>query len=265
MTFYSDTLNKIVSDGLLSKDDSVIVLCAGKMDRDTFHESGFTNVVITNLDYHSGVKEYDPFVWEPQDAESIDREDDSVDWAVVHAGLHHCASPHHALCEMLRVSRKGVLVFESRDSLLIRLSVKLGFTVDYELEPVVLSGGKVGGLRDTLFPNYIYRWTEREVRKTVSSYIPHYKHSYSFYYGYRLPIQRLAMSPSMVKRGIAAFAKLALPFFNFVLPKQGNSFGFLVRKNSTLQDWMTHDSSGEPVPDMKYLSTLFDVSKYQKK
>ncbi len=59
---------------------------------------------------------------------------------MVHAGLHHCGSPHRALLEMYRVARKAAVVFEARDSLMMRSAVALGFTNDFELEAVSSEG-----------------------------------------------------------------------------------------------------------------------------
>ena len=175
-------------------DDSVVVICGGPYDRTVMKTCGLSNVVITNVDHHGGETDLSPYSWEYQDAEAMTCADDSADWVAVHAGLHHCASPHKALCEMLRVARKGVLVIEARDSLLMRLAQRLGMTPRFELEPALLTGGKWGGYRNTKLPNYIYRWTEREFEKTVTSFAPQYVFDFSYRYGYRLPLQRLEMA-----------------------------------------------------------------------
>ena len=78
----------------------------------------------------------------------------SFDWAIVHAGLHHCASPHRGLLEMCRVARKGVVVMEARDSMLIRLAARVGLVPNYELETVAIANFAIGGLRNSAIPNY---------------------------------------------------------------------------------------------------------------
>jgi ubiquinone/menaquinone biosynthesis C-methylase UbiE len=99
--------------------------------------SRLTAVTISNLDHHDRIESnYAPYAWVRQDAENLTVTDDSYDWVVVNAGLHHCGSPHRALCEMLRVARQGVLVLEARDSFLMRIAVRFGLTVQHELEPV---------------------------------------------------------------------------------------------------------------------------------
>lgn len=191
---YSSVIGRLVAEGKLAEQDSVLVVCGGTYDRNVFHGFGIENVVISNLDHHGGVSDYLPYKWERQDAESIDHADGSVDWVVVHAGLHHCASPHKALCEMLRVACKGVVVIEARDSLLMKTAIKLGLVQDYEIQPALLSKGTAGGYRNTAIPNYVYRWTEWEVKKTTWSFEPHCEQEFDFHYGWALRTEDIRMS-----------------------------------------------------------------------
>jgi SAM-dependent methyltransferase len=158
-----------------------------------------------------------------QDAEHLTYEDKSFDIVVVHAGLHHCYSPHRALLEMYRVARKCVVAFESRDNLLIRTAVRLGLTVDYEVDSV--ANGK-GGVAETGIPNFIYRWTEREVIKTIASFDPERPPQAKFFYDLRLPLQRL----SGRSRAIVALIEPASKIIARVLPKQCNEFAFAIFK-----------------------------------
>jgi hypothetical protein len=66
---------------------------------------------------------------------------------------------------MLRVSRRGALIFENRDSFLLNVAKTLGYTVDYELEAVTANKFIAGGARNGPIPNFVYRWTEKEVIK----------------------------------------------------------------------------------------------------
>src|SRR6478609_2232310 len=97
---------KVMRNLGLQSDESVLVVCGGPYDQRTLEAVGLSNVVISNISHHDGVTTYGPYPWEFQDAEHLTRPDVSVDWVVVHAGLHHCGSPHWALCEMLRVARR---------------------------------------------------------------------------------------------------------------------------------------------------------------
>ena len=137
--FYSDVLGRLIADGTISTSDSVLVVCGGPLDERVMSMVGFSDVTITNLD--------DGMSNTLQDAENLSYDDRSFDLVVVHAGLHHCASPHRALLEMFRVSRRCALAFESRDSLMMRIAVRLGLTIDYELEAVSAEYSKLEGFR----------------------------------------------------------------------------------------------------------------------
>lgn len=254
---------RVVADAGIAVDDTVLAVCAGNYDRQTLIDAGVRTAVISNVDFHAGQTDYAPYAWQYEDAENLSAGDESFDWCIVHAGLHHCASPHRAMTEMLRVARKGIIVIEARDSLLMRLAVRLGATRDYELEPAVLSNGAYGGFRNTPIPNYIYRWTEREVQKTVCSAVPHLKPDIRFHYGYRLPIQRLRMSQNIAIKWLAAVVDPMVWLVKAIAPRQGNEFGIIVRKTASLQPWIER-KDGKFVPRMDYLMTLMDPKKYRK-
>ena len=262
MSFYMNTISECLDKQLVGLDESILVVGGGKSDRNVFFECGFKNVTISNLDYHAGHKDYSPFSLEYQDAEMLTFEDDKFDWVFTHAVLHHCGSPHKALCEMLRVSKKGVGVFESRDSNLIKLGLKFGLVPEYEIEPSVISGGKFGGYRNTPVPNYVYRWTEREVRKTVNTFIPHYHHEFNFFYGLTVPTQRMSMSKKVLKRVVAKIAVVVLPVFRTIFPKQCNHFAFIVSKKGKLQPWLKFNND-EYSFDTEYAKDEYDPKKYK--
>ncbi len=183
MDFYEVVLERLLRAHAMSSNDSIVVICGGSYDAQCLQRASFAKVVITNLDEGYGCA---PFEWQRQDAENLTFQDSSFDWAVVHAGLHHCASPHRGLLEMCRVARKGIVVLEARDSILIRLAARIGLVPDYEFEPVALNNFKFGGIRNSAIPNYVYRWTEREVFKTIESALPGRKNRIQFFYGMTL-------------------------------------------------------------------------------
>ena len=262
MNFYDKTLKNLLLARMIATDETVLVVGGGESDRNVFFNNGFTKVLISNLEFDRGVDDYSPFSWEFQDMEGLSCKDESYDWVFVYAGLHHCSSPHRALCEMLRVSKKGIGVFEGRQSLLNKVSVSLGLVPAYELEPLVLSVGRSGGLRNSNIPNFIYRWTENEVEKTVNSYLPHFKHNFWYYYGYTIPLERLSMSPSLLKRSVGKLAQGILPFFKILFPKQGNHFAFVVSKKGKLQPWLAVNDKGELEFVRKYATENFNPTKY---
>src|SRR5205814_4551563 len=129
--------------------------------------------------------------WSYQDAESLTFADNSFDMVMACAGLHHCHSPHRALLEMYRVARHCALALEARDSFLSRIAVHLGVVDEYELTAVVGNDYAFGGVKNTSVPNYIYRCTEREVIKTISSYAPYAPSRVLWFHEFAPPIANL--------------------------------------------------------------------------
>ena len=255
-------IGSILEKKLISINDSILIVAAGEKDKKVFSSFGFKNVTISNLDHHRGFKDYAPYNWIREDLESLSMDNEVYDWVFVHAGLHHCASPHKGLCEMLRVSKKGVGIIESRDSFLNAFATKLKLVSSYEIEPCVITKGTSGGFRNTHIPNFVYKWTENEVKKTVNSFLPHYKHNYHFFYGLNVPVERLSISKNPLKRIIAKVGKLVLPVFMFLFKKQGNLFGFVIEKNVQLQPWLLHDNN-EIKFNMDYALKHYEPSNYK--
>ncbi|HUZ82269.1 MAG TPA: methyltransferase domain-containing protein, partial [Gaiellaceae bacterium] len=136
--FYERALRSLLDDGLIERDWRVLVVAGGDVDRDAFTANGFSDVTITNLTPGPGE--------ERQDAEDLTYEDDSFDFAVISAGLHHCASPHRALLELYRVARHGLLALEARDSMLMRLAQRAGVVDEFELTAVAANEFRSGGV-----------------------------------------------------------------------------------------------------------------------
>lgn len=223
--FYVDVLRKLIDDGVVTRSDSVLVVCGGPLDDLVFSGHGFTELTITNLDASMTNNR--------QDAENLTFEDGSFDFVVVHAGLHHCYSPHRALLEMYRVARKCIIAFESRDSLLMTAAVRLGLTMNYEVDSV--ADGK-GGVADTGIPNFIYRWTEREVFKTIATFNPTRHPNIRYFYEMRLPMQRIANKKYL--RTIALFIEPLSKMLTRIAPKQCNEFAFVISKEGELHSWI---------------------------
>jgi SAM-dependent methyltransferase len=243
--FYERVLRTLVRDRVVAPTDRVLVVCGGDADRDALLASGFTDVVVSNLDerIHDD-SPFAPYAWSRQDAEQLEYGDATFDWVVVHAGLHHCASPHRGLAEMLRVGRSGAVVFEARDSATMRAATRLGFADTFEVEAVVANGGGFGGVRNGSIPNHVYRWTERDVRKTVASLLPMSDHEIRFFYGLRLPLERLAMARSRARLAVVRTVGVAAPIVERLAPRQGNEFAFAIRTNVRLKPWIRRRDDG---------------------
>jgi SAM-dependent methyltransferase len=242
-SIYSRVLRRALAGGLVSRHDRVLVVCGGPTDRNRLFEAGFTDVTVTNVDDRMRAGLF-PYPWQQQDAENLALENDSFDVAVVHAGLHHCHSPHRALLEMFRVARRAVIVIEARDSFAMNLAKRLGFAIDYEIEAVSDDGYEAGGVGNGPIPNYIYRWTEREVVKTIASFDPTRAPRVKFFYGLRLPHQRFANTERPLLRMALSVLGPMIELFAKALPKQGNEFAFVISKAAPLQPWLTDRGGG---------------------
>ena len=260
--FYRQVLESLLDDGLLRRDMSVLVAAGGTADRDVFRALGFERVTISNLDEREAGSGLEPYDWRYEDAEGLTLDDESVDLAVVSAGLHHCRSPHRALLELYRVSRVAVLALESRDSALMRLGVRIGVVDDYELAAVAAHGLEAGGVANTSTPNFVYRWTEREVEKTLASYAPHAHHRIRYFREFELPdvLVRAARGP----RGLALrLLRPPVGLLTRALPSQANLFAFAIEKPRLprdLQPWLRLDE-GRPQPDEDAIGARYRIDR----
>lgn len=86
------------------------------------------------------------------DAEQLDVPDESYDLVLVQDGLHHLPRPVLGLTEMLRVSRRAVVVIEPHAGLVARCLGR-----EWERHDGVA--------------NYVFRWDERMLVQSVRSYL----------------------------------------------------------------------------------------------
>jgi hypothetical protein len=216
----------------------VLVLGGGKEDLEMLSACGFKQIVLSNLDGTAMAL----------DAENISLPDNSYPVVFAHAVLHHCRSPQKALGEMVRVSQKHVFFLEPNDSWALRMLVRLGFSFPYEIGGVV-NNGYSGGMRNGPIPNYIYRWTEREVIKSVSAYHPERQfqvctHSYwDFYVNEEELLARketrvASLATNLGPRRFLALLRLGQAFLNTPFVRsQGNKFFCSISKRE-LQPWI---------------------------
>ncbi|HEX6423405.1 MAG TPA: methyltransferase domain-containing protein [Acidimicrobiales bacterium] len=240
--FYLATVRRLLAADWLRPSDDVLVVAGGTIDRDVLLTAGLRSVTISNLDERMRGDEYRPFRWSHQDAETLEYPDGSFDVCVVHQGLHHCRSPHRGLLEMYRVARRGIIVFEPQDTLLTRIGVRLGVGQRYELAAVADNDLRWGGVQNTDVPNFVYRWTEREARKTLASYDPTGEPRLQCFHDLRLPGE----AASRLRRGPARLiARAAVPAARAVLrlvPSQANAIAVVADKLDPAVDahpWVT--------------------------
>ena len=235
--FVLSTLRRMQAEGLLAPTDTVLAICAANSERQVFLDAGLKSATISNLDDRLGSPDYAPYGWSYQDAQHLSFEAQSFDHVFVSDGLHHCDSPHRGLLEMFRVARKSVIVFESRDSLLMRLGKRAGFVPDYEVEAVIGSGMDHGGVNNTEVPNFVYRWTEREFEKTIASFHPVGPCRFRYFYSMNLPTARVAMGGNWLKTLAVHLAVPLTTLLGWVAPKQGNSFFMVAYKPRENELW----------------------------
>jgi SAM-dependent methyltransferase len=228
--FYVRTLRDLLKKGIVKREMSVLVVCGGETDKNVFQQLGFTDVTITNLDSRWTEEEIAPYQWACQDAENLTYPDNSYDLTVVCAGLHHCHSPHRALIQIFRVARHCALAIEASDSILSRIAERLKVADEYELTAVVGDEYLYGGVKNTPIPNYVYRWTEREVTKTISSFAPYSRQRIFWYYGFAPPVLLLKGRKNLMGLMIMYVAYPVLWVATKIFKDMGNQFAFVITK-----------------------------------
>ena len=236
----------VVGDFINDRNASVLVCGGGALDKRVFDALGFRNVTISNIDSRMKGDEYAPLQWRFENAEALSLDSQTYDYVVAHAALHHASAPHRVLVEMYRVARKGILAIESRDSLVMRVMARYGFTQVYEHSAVFHNGCVHGGVNNTGIPNYVYRWTEREVEKTIRSYAPDREPRILYRYGTGFPC-----TPEVERHGRVKylFLRAMQPLywlFTKAFPRQQNLFAFYVEKArgaERLFPWLTVDGA----------------------
>lgn len=235
--FFASLLEEFVPD----RNAKVLICGGGAGDLEVVKALNYRNVLITGMDLRENKygKETPTF----ENAESLSFSDEVFDYAVMQAAIHHTSLPHKVLTELYRVAKTGVLVVEARDSILMRIAERIGLTERYEV-----AGNFSGhGVNGTDIPNHIYRWTEREIEKTIMSYAPQANHRFIYRYSSNYPNGH----------GFSPLGKITVtvlkPFFRlFVLafPRQQNIMGFFIKKPSIpgdLKPWLLYDSKEKEI------------------
>ena len=215
----------------LDKDSKILIVGAGKDDFDLFDKNNFSNFVCSN---YLGIG-FNGKTFKKIDINNINEPDQSYDYVVAHACIHHCSKPHSGILEMYRVSKKGILVIESKDSFLMDLMIKFKFAEKYELSAINTEDefGDFGGVDNTKIPNYVYRWTEKEIRKLINSYDPKYNHIIKFNYKFEFENILRKVNNMHLKKILNLFLILFIKIFSFIFKKQSNLFSFFIDKEES--------------------------------
>ena len=207
--FYSEKILKYIKN----KNSRILVLGAGSLDQKVFLELGYKNVTFSNIG-NSNEKKINFY----ENIHDIKLKDNSYEYCIAHACIHHSSKPHLAILELFRVCSKGSLIIEANDSFLSRVACKLKLSEEYELS-AVKKNITTGGVDNTSIPNYVYRWTEREIIKLMKSFRPDLKHKIFFDYGSHIKFTQ---------------SKIIKIFFNIlflILPKQKNLLSIYINKD----------------------------------
>lgn len=170
----------------IDRNENFLLISASEHEIKILQELGYSNFSIT---YHNKkeLKDFTNYGFElsknlfEEDVRNLSFDDQSFKYVITNATLHHVDQPHKAITEMYRVAKKGVLIIESNDSLIMQIACKLKLAEEFEVSSVDIEN-KSGGLLDTGIPNYVYRFTEREIVKTLKSYDPSHNIYINFNY-----------------------------------------------------------------------------------
>ena len=242
-TTFARLLKTHIANGVIKRDDSVLVQFAGTFDEAVCNEVGLTNVTFVNIAPDSPSSEIGGTAF---DAHKMPQADASYDHVMGHSGIHHCSRPHEALHEMYRIARKTVLFVENQDSVLMRAASKAGVVGWYELAAVIADGYDTGGVDGTGVPNFIYRWTRRDLLKTVATFDPAYDTPVEIHTEWNLGTGRVASEVLRKKLRLSQEAAektfhRGQRFMNAVASRQGNIFAATIRKDlAKLHPWMAN-------------------------
>jgi ubiquinone/menaquinone biosynthesis C-methylase UbiE len=222
--FYQNQILKF-----LNKSKSILVLGASSDEARLFQKLLFKKVTLSNinLDQLKDFKKY-KFKKKKIDFRNLFKiKNNSYDYVVVHASIHHTSKPHNILLEMYRIAKYGALIIESNDSLIMRLSVKLNFSEDFEKSAL---SQNVGGVDGSNVPNYVYRWTERELKKLFYSYQPDKKINIIF--NYQNNIFNEILTDNLIKKIILTLSYIFLKIIFFLFPRQQNLMSIFIDKRN---------------------------------
>jgi ubiquinone/menaquinone biosynthesis C-methylase UbiE len=205
---------RFIKNNIKDLNAKILVLGAGALDKKIFDELNFANVVYSN--FNSKIEDQKDF--KNILLQEINLKDNSYEYCVAHACVHHSSKPHNAILEMYRVASKGILVIEANDCLLTRIACKLGLAEEFE-KTATLNNNLSGGVDNTNIPNFVYRWTEREIYKLISSYKPNSKHDINFVYDYDLKFTKNIL------------IKFLFDIFFKIFKKQQNLLAIYINKN----------------------------------
>jgi SAM-dependent methyltransferase len=168
-------INKYIKPG-----SSILIFGGGQMEKEVFKDSKY-NITFLNIGEADLKSVKHEIIIASMHNNKIENE--TYDYVLANATIHHASKPHNSVLEMYRIAKKGILIIEGNDSLLMKISTKFGLSEIYEYSAIQ---NFQGGVDNSSIPNYIYRWTEREIHKLLNSYKPEVIHKIIFDYEFDL-------------------------------------------------------------------------------
>ena len=168
------------------------------------------------------------------DLRDLTFKDKSFEYAITNATIHHVDLPHKAITELYRVAIKGVLVIESNDSLIMRLATKIKLAEEFEVSSVN-EEKNTGGLLDTAVPNYVYRWTEREILKLLKSFDP--KNINFVNFDYASDLTNFKSRDKYIKNILLKILIITGKILFFFFKKQQNCMSIFIDKTKIKKRW----------------------------
>ena len=217
--FYKKNLQKYIK-----KNKSILIIGGSEREYNLFSELNFTNFTISN---YNPIKEKHKYDVIHVDATNIDFPNESFDYVVTHASIHHMNKPHAAILEMYRISKIGTLIIEGNDSFIMRLSGKFNFSEDFEVSSIDKKNNR-GGVNESGIPNYVYRWNEREIYKTLTSFDPETMHKILF--NYQNDLENPGAQKKISKKILITIMKFFLKFYFIFFKKQQNLMSIFIDK-----------------------------------
>ena len=237
--------------------DNILIVGGSYRDANVAYRAGFRRITLSNIEpmadaEKSSFKEAELTVLYA-DLENLSFPDSSFNVVLAHEVLHHCRSPHRALLEMLRVSRRHVILMEPNDSLTMRALIRMRFSFPYELPAVTSNNYEKGGVQNSSIPNYIYRWDRRNIYQATAAYLPESEFTLHVRQYWDFNVDKLELARRSETR-IGGVTKIfgpdvflaGLHIFQFVmnslpsLSRQGNKFFACINKQDKLKPWIAH-------------------------
>jgi hypothetical protein len=122
--------------------------------------------------------------------------------------------------EMYRVSRRRVVLFEPYDNCLVGDGGEASDRAGPRPRSRFLHAHV--GVRNGCVPNYVYRWTEKEIIKTISAFAPYGAHTFRFIHRVRIPWTQLEGRRNRLLYYAARMSVRVVRLLGWAFPRQSN-------------------------------------------